>query len=196
MPRCSIWAALVPVPVHLCMRTHAGAWRSTQPCRPCCHCAYTICTWQQISHSHLLKTLASFTGQEKKICCHTQNTTIHAMCYAQRAACSTVGGVSRVTLQLPFPFPFLSMKENTVICQARKRGVWYQQRHVWLLGAIGSSQHLGPMDGVWGFNHATTAMDCHIWLLDEENWDHLDVNEARVADIRHTLGWDGVENAA
>lgn len=70
--------------------------------RHCCHCAYTICTWHRISRSHLLTTLASFTGQEKRSAAILKMLPFMqcAMHSVQRAARSTVGGVGRVTLHL------------------------------------------------------------------------------------------------
>lgn len=35
-------------------------------------------------------------------------------------------------------------------------------------GDISTLQHLGPTDGMWGFNQAIAAMVYHIWLPDEE----------------------------
>lgn len=104
--RTCTWA-LMHADTHRCIQIHPAR-------RLCCHCAYTICTWQQISRFHLLSRFGVLHRSRKTICCHTQNTTIHAMCHAQRTECSMQRSRWRVPRDLAvcFSFHFLSIKKK------------------------------------------------------------------------------------
>lgn len=78
--RTCTWA-LMHADTRSCVQIHPAR-------RLCCHCAYTICTWNKNSSSHLLSKLGVPHRSRRGIRCHTQNTTIHAMCNAQRTECS------------------------------------------------------------------------------------------------------------
>lgn len=159
--RTCTWA-LMHADTRRCIQIHLAR-------RFCCHCAYTGCTWQLNSHSHLLNKLASFTGQEKRSAAILKTLPFmqRAMHSVQSAACSAVGGGGPRDIAVCFSLSFSRLLKKTS-CRARKKQASDIKQRIRLNARddLGTSQHLCPTDEMWGLTHAAADVFCYIWLLD------------------------------